>query len=516
MSFPVLVRSTGQGLRLSTSQALRRSVGLSASQELHRSGNQALCKSVDLSASQHSDLSASQHSDLSASQNSDLSASNGLSLSQTWGNPLSVRYYDPAQIERKPFTFERSMLPDTVQPLISTGGFTFAQVANQERSVSSLQTSGAFTFSQATSCAFTFPQAANSSFTFTQLASQEGSTTPLNTSCEITELPKIELPPRPKVDLRRIMAEFSKTKNFSLVQMNELDAYTDIFECHNPKARSSNGARWGDILPYVENHVENTNASKMHLPFTGDFISTCAPKSNGFGNYWEHAVHSSGVSCIVMITDFIEKKNGKLLPKADPYWPQKVGGIETYEQIEVTFISETCVYQESKTPDKKGIYKRIFSIKKVGETTARNVVQIHFTAWPDFGAPTTQLFNQLLAVIENLPEESKSKFLVHCSAGVGRTGTYMAIQEAILELNATIVDTIANGEPTVDILGIILAMREQRSGMVQTADQLEFIFKYVLGQYKQLLQEHRGLVEASPHRDALLKDLAALEGLNLS
>ena len=89
-----------------------------------------------------------------------------------------------------------------------------------------------------------------------------------------------------------------------------------------------------------------------------------------------------------------------------------------------------------------------------------NITQYHLTSWPDHGVPdyATPLMS-LHKRVTNTWSPSKGPILVHCSAGVGRTGTFIAVDIALEQ---------ASKEGVVDIAGIINRLREQRMQMVQT------------------------------------------------
>ena len=86
--------------------------------------------------------------------------------------------------------------------------------------------------------------------------------------------------------------------------------------------------------------------------------------------------------------------------------------------------------------------------------------QYHFTSWPDYGVPEygTPLMILRKKVMANWRKGSPP-ILVHCSAGVGRTGTFIAIDLALEQ---------AKTEGLVDIAGIVNRLREQRMQMVQS------------------------------------------------
>ena len=95
-----------------------------------------------------------------------------------------------------------------------------------------------------------------------------------------------------------------------------------------------------------------------------------------------------------------------------------------------------------------------------------------FDSWPDHGVPKnlTTVWNMLKAV-RNFSNSSEHPWVVHCSAGIGRTGTFLAIDQGIQQLHSTGV---------ADVITIIRKLREDRGGMVQHLDQAEFVHRVLV------------------------------------
>jgi len=110
---------------------------------------------------------------------------------------------------------------------------------------------------------------------------------------------------------------------------------------------------------------------------------------------------------------------------------------------------------------------KYFILTKMNET--RKVAHLHYSSWPDFGVPssTREILN-LVRLTEIL--RSEAPIVVHCSAGIGRSGTFIGIHPAICMLKR-------GKQP--NIFDLVLSMRSCRCAMVQTREQYSFIYKVI-------------------------------------
>ena len=96
------------------------------------------------------------------------------------------------------------------------------------------------------------------------------------------------------------------------------------------------------------------------------------------------------------------------------------------------------------------------------------ITQYHFTAWPDHGVPESNTpIMALHKVVMTNWRKNRGPILVHCSAGVGHTGTFITIDIALEQ---------AEREGMMDIAGIVNRLREERMKMVQTEVRTKGIF----------------------------------------
>ncbi|XP_051941095.1 receptor-type tyrosine-protein phosphatase S-like isoform X15 [Hippocampus zosterae] len=194
------------------------------------------------------------------------------------------------------------------------------------------------------------------------------------------------------------------------------------------------------------------------------YIATQGSLPETFGDFWR-MVWEQHTANIIMMTKLEEKSR---MPsyffskvKCDQYWPTR--GTETYGLIQVTLLDtvELATYSV-----------RTFALYKSGSSEKREVRHFQFTAWPDHGVPEHPTpFLAFLRRVKACNPADAGPMIVHCSAGVGRTGCFIVIDAMVERIKH---------EKTVDIYGHVTLMRSQRNYMVQTEDQYIFIYDALL------------------------------------
>ncbi|XP_035385726.1 receptor-type tyrosine-protein phosphatase delta isoform X20 [Electrophorus electricus] len=186
------------------------------------------------------------------------------------------------------------------------------------------------------------------------------------------------------------------------------------------------------------------------------YIATQGALPETFGDFWRMVWEQRSAN-IVMMTKLEERSR----VKCDQYWPTR--GTETYGLIQVTLLD---------TVELATYCVRTFALYKNGSSEKKEVRQFQFTAWPDHGVPEHPTpFLAFLRRVKACNPPDAGPMVVHCSAGVGRTGCFIVI-DAMLER--------IKHEKTVDIYGHVTLMRAQRNYMVQTEDQYVFIHDALL------------------------------------
>ncbi|XP_029310609.1 receptor-type tyrosine-protein phosphatase delta isoform X30 [Cottoperca gobio] len=181
------------------------------------------------------------------------------------------------------------------------------------------------------------------------------------------------------------------------------------------------------------------------------YIATQGSLPETFGEFWR-MIWEQRSAIIVMMTKLEERSR----VKCDQYWPTRA--TETYGLIQVSLLD---------TVELATYCVRTFALFKNGSSEKREVRQFQFTAWPDHGVPEHPTpFLAFLRRVKACNPPDAGPMVVHCSAGVGRTGCFIVI-DAMMER--------IKHEKTVDIYGHVTLMRAQRNYMVQTEDQYVFI-----------------------------------------
>ncbi|XP_040416102.1 receptor-type tyrosine-protein phosphatase eta isoform X6 [Cygnus olor] len=239
------------------------------------------------------------------------------------------------------------------------------------------------------------------------------------------------------------------------------------FAAEIPENRGKN--RYNNVLPYDISRVKLSDLNSVTDDYINAnympgyiskkaFIAAQGPLSNTIEDFWR-MIWEKNIYSIVMLTKCVEQAR----TKCEQYWPDKQG--KTYGDIAVTMVLETVLPEWT---------IRDFNVENANTRESRMVRQFHFTSWPDHGVPeTTDLLINFRHHVHEYSSQNPidSPVLVHCSAGVGRTGTFIAIDRLIQQIEI---------ENTVDVYGVVYDLRMHRPLMVQTEDQYVFLNQCVM------------------------------------
>ncbi|KAI3388044.1 hypothetical protein SNEBB_008850 [Seison nebaliae] len=206
------------------------------------------------------------------------------------------------------------------------------------------------------------------------------------------------------------------------------------------------------------------------------YINTQGPLQETIADFWE-MIWEQQVLVILMLTRLMENER----IKCSEYWPAKIGEIFLVGPLQ---IKTTEVDRSSNSFH--FTYFDVFDTSKA-YLPSRRVCHVHYITWPDYGVPNTGLeIFQLRTHVEDIQKKLLRSnidcgsiywpdflhphgppIVVHCSAGIGRTGTFCCI-----DIN---INRLLQASP-IDVMLTVMAIRRQRAFSVQTEHQYHFCY----------------------------------------
>ncbi|XP_033738964.1 receptor-type tyrosine-protein phosphatase kappa-like isoform X2 [Pecten maximus] len=195
-------------------------------------------------------------------------------------------------------------------------------------------------------------------------------------------------------------------------------------------------------------HSDYINANYIDsVTKTAEYVATQGPRPGTVNDFWR-MIWQLKSGKIVMLTNLIEGAR----PKCDKYWPDE-GEPLTTANFNITLDRERSyafyVIRDITVTEKK-------------TKSVRQIHQFHYTTWPDHGTPDPNELVVFHRRVKNYTTLLTGKMVVHCSAGIGRTGTFLAL-DALLEYGKEF--------ERIDVMQYIITMRKDRVNMVQTVEQ---------------------------------------------
>ncbi|CAD5113988.1 DgyrCDS3152 [Dimorphilus gyrociliatus] len=268
-----------------------------------------------------------------------------------------------------------------------------------------------------------------------------------------------------------------------------------------------------NILPYDDNRVElvvtkdeetdfyNASFLKDNIGYN-KFIAAQGPTDSSVEHFWR-LIWDNNCETIVMLTNLVENA----VKKTTAYWPKALPGMDA-DTLVFAKIS-VKLEQEQQYAD---FVVRHFTVTKGEES--RKIKQYHYQEWMDhssLNSPSSLLF--FMKIVDLNTSSSTAPVVVHCSAGVGRTGTYIAISK--------LAEKVLKGE-RIDVFEVVRKMRRERVNMVQTAEQYTFIYKAVVelyctsGTFIDNAEFHTKYEHLKVQSETLRKEFKLLNSLNFT
>ncbi|KAK5646042.1 hypothetical protein RI129_004506 [Pyrocoelia pectoralis] len=217
---------------------------------------------------------------------------------------------------------------------------------------------------------------------------------------------------------------------------------------------NANYIKWDDI--YSGNDLPSDQSGKIYIATQG-----CLPST--VDDFWK-MVWQENCRVIVMTTKEIERGKNKCAR----YWPEQ-NTCKDFGKISIRNVTESSTAHYT-------LREFVVKLNKL----ERKVYQYHFQAWPDHGVPSDpgcvlnflhEVNKRQESLAQELPtDQPPGAILVHCSAGIGRTGTFIVIDMILDQIKKNGFDC------EIDIQRTIQMVRSQRSGMVQTEAQYKFVY----------------------------------------
>jgi protein tyrosine phosphatase len=246
--------------------------------------------------------------------------------------------------------------------------------------------------------------------------------------------------------------------------------------------------RYRDMLPFRENRVLLSDGGYINASYMVNadrcnskaFIASQGPLKSTIGDHWD-MIWNEGVNSILTIGRLNEGTTEKIAL----YWPESAG-----ENMIVTGPAgdEFRVICTRSSEVTSGLWRRSLEVIR-NASSQRSVTHYHFIAWPDHGSLPPETMIMLASLVKEMRSLSDSNaVLVHCSAGVGRTGTVLAIANCVESVEAQLSKHEGRlDECWLSVMTTVLHLRECRVHIVERTWQYESIYNAIA----ELARQHR-------------------------
>lgn len=257
--------------------------------------------------------------------------------------------------------------------------------------------------------------------------------------------------------------------------------------------------RYANIHPYTSNRIrlkvsgnksDYINASPIALKSEvgsdeSRYIAMQGPKSNSINHVWRMIFHElESPAVMVMLTETHE--NG--LEKCHQYYPGMPDDeplvINEDEGTDNEFKANVKCIEHSFTGLNDSIEVRKLVMAVEGEQTEKTIWHLLYRKWPDFGVPSGEdvdAFFEVMNLSQAKNVNPQNPRVIHCSAGVGRSGTFITLDHLMREVRAgalEVASLLADDEKDL-IYNTVCDLRTQRTLMVQAEVQYAFVYAQV-------------------------------------
>ncbi|XP_009105847.1 protein-tyrosine-phosphatase PTP1 [Brassica rapa] len=262
---------------------------------------------------------------------------------------------------------------------------------------------------------------------------------------------------------RMLASDMLRSSTVAINSVNyEKNRYTDVVPFDNNRVvlnpcKDSRSSADG----YVNASLIKTTSSSASESVS-EFIATQGPLPHTIEDFWEMVIQQH-CPVIVMLTRLVDNyktvKCGDYFPAEDK--PREFGNIS----VKTKWV---------KTTDTALLLRNLeVNHKETEDQQPMSVLHIQYAEWPDHGVPKdTVAARGILKRLYQVPP-SLGPIIVHCSAGIGRTGTYCAIHNTIQRI-------LVGDMSALDLAKTVTMFRRQRNGMVQTMDQYFFCYNAIV------------------------------------
>jgi protein-tyrosine phosphatase len=294
-------------------------------------------------------------------------------------------------------------------------------------------------------------------------------------------------------------AQLERLRDAALAHASASEQPYEYARCNTQEYAPLN--RYANVDPYQTNRIkldvpegacDYINASPIVLESTKangklTYIATQGPKSDSWSHIWRMIwQQNQSPAVVVMLTQTHESGREKCFP----YYPQSTDSpdmrINEHDEFLDGFVHDLHLASLSLDDEARTEVRDIDMTTQDG-SESRKIWHLLFAGWPDFSVPEGANRAALLKLVDISREKNSDNAtnprIVHCSAGIGRSGTFIALDWLIQELeDGSLDETPDDSDPVVVV---IEKLRDQRAGMVQSKSQFVFLYDALRARWRE-------------------------------